>query len=152
MKVRFSTPIKLTAIIGSGLVLIAGGLLLFNRSLPFLRSRPEAPTRGAIFGIRSQIPQDFPQEIPLFEPATIRSTTKSQERIHVVLETEEKPKTVLAFYKNQMAKLGWEAIETFKPKGGEAWVFSKGSKRLELIVVQNEEEKRTLIFLKTNTT
>jgi len=150
MEIKLPFPLKLVVLFGLGALFIIGGLLLFDKNLPLLKKPTPTKEEGAVFGIRSQVPPEFPEDIPLFEPSQVRSTTKSQKWVHIVLESEESLEDVLKFYQNEMEKSGWEAVETFKPKGGEAWVFSKGGEKLELIVVRNEEEEKTLIFLKTN--
>lgn len=142
-------PFKIAILFSIGILLILGGFWIFNNKLP-LTKKSDTTTLGQVFGLRSQVPAEFPSDIPLFEKAIIRSTTKSNRQVNVVLETEAAAEEPLQFYKNAMAQNGWEAIETFKPEGGEAWVFSKGDRHLELIVVRNEEEGKTLIFLKTN--
>lgn len=150
MEIKLPFPLKLGTLVGLGILFIIGGLFLFDKKIPLIKREARTQEEGAVFGIRSQIPAEFPSDVPLFEPSTVRSTTKSQRWVHVVLESEESLEDVLKFYQGEMERLDWEGIQTFKPKGGEAWVFSKDDERLELIVVRNEEEEKTLIFLKSN--
>ena len=147
MTIKFPPGAKLGIVLTLSIALIAGGLLIWNKNS---QSDQDLPEEGAVFGHRTQALANFPSEIPLFKPAAIRSSTQSRNRIHLVLETEESLATVLNFYREEAKKGGWKGTEIFKPKGGEAWSYSKDGRRFELIAVHNETEGKTLIFLKTN--
>lgn len=147
MTIKLSPPTKLGLLSLLSLTLIAGGFAIWNRNKS---PQPVIPEPGEVHGTQNQLPNEFPSDIPIFKPATIRSSTKSQERVHLVLETEESLEDVLTFYQKKMKQAGWKGIETFQPQGGEAWSYSKDGQRFELIAVRNETEGKTLIFLKTN--
>jgi len=145
--IKLSSKANIGILILASLTFIVGGAVIWNRSQ---NPQPVIPDLGEVSGAKASIPNEFPPNIPVFEPAIIRSSTKSKNRIHLVLETTEDLDTVLEFYQKEMEQADWKGIETFQPKGGEAWSFTKNDQRLELITVRNETEEKTLIFLKTD--
>lgn len=64
----------------------------------------------------SEMPEDFPEEAPLFEPANLVSSTSQQQdgsaSYTVTFSTEEDPQAVKDFYERELNAGGWEVTTT----------------------------------------
>ncbi|MEA2020547.1 MAG: hypothetical protein U9M98_02400 [Patescibacteria group bacterium] len=109
--------------------------------------------KGTIFGTQSDLPSNWPEDIPIPNYYQLIQATENQsqnqQRIHLILETEKPVEEVLNFYNKELEKNRWKGVKTFQPSGGEAWIYQKGGRDLELIVVRDLKEDKTLTFLKT---
>lgn len=150
---KIQLPEKVRRLVVPGVLLlailfIAGGLYFHNQSLIFSPHIPVGEEEGAVSGIRTGLPENFPEDIPLFEPAEILSSLSSQERVQVTLQTEALAERVLEFYQQKMRGLGWRLTG----RGGENGVltFTKDDRRLQLTITPNPAGS-TLVILNTNT-
>jgi len=136
--------------VGTSGLFILSGLVIWNRnSPPELATTETGNQQGEVFGLRSQIPEKFPEDIPLFEPATIRGATETKTFLQVNLDTNWGTEEVLSFYFQKMTDSGWEKTEIYQLEGGGVWSFKKNQRRLELTAAWIEEQEITLISLKS---
>jgi len=150
MNLQLSPKTKLAIMVGTSGLFILGGLVVWNRNSPSEPASTETENyQGEVFGLRSQVPEKFPEDIPLFEPATIRNVTDTRTALQVTLETDRSPEEVLNFYSRRMADSGWEKTEIYQLERGGVWSFKRDQRRLELTTVWIKEQKITIISLKS---
>ncbi len=137
---RFVVP----GILVFAVLLFAGGLYFRNQSLIFSPQIPAGEEEGGVAGVRTSIPQNFPQDIPLFEPVEIVSSLESQERIQITLQTDSATERVLQFYQRRMKDLGWRLTGRGEDNG--ILTFLKNDRRAQLVIT-SEPEGPTLIIL-----
>jgi len=123
--------------------LFAGGLYFRQRGLLLLPKETGGEEEGAVSGLRTGVPENFPQDIPLFEPAEILSSLESKERIQLTLQTGAPVEKVFQFYQQKME--GWDVVE--ETTG--LLVFSKNGRRLEISITP-EPGGSTLVILNNN--
>lgn len=130
------------------LLLFAGGLYFRHQSLltsQQLIGRKEKE-EGVVSGVRTNLPADFPSDIPLFEPAETLSTLKSQERLQLTLQTNTNPERVLEFYRQKMKDWGWRLTERSLANDSGILTFTKDGRQTQLIIT-SESNGSTLIIL-----
>lgn len=131
-------------------LLLVGGFYFHNRSLLFL---PQGATpkeeEGAVSGIRSGLPEKFPDDVPLFEPSEILSSLESQERIQVTLQTAAPAERILEFYQQKMAAGGWRLTGRGVANDNGVLTFLKNERQAQIIIT-SKPEGPTIIILNTN--
>ncbi len=153
MKLNLSANLKigLVFIAVSGL-LIFSGLWIFGKAGRVLPQIAKTPN-GTIFGTRSELPSHWPEDIPIPQHCELTQVTeaqsRNQKRINLILESPKPVREILSFYQTELKNKKWEGVETFQPDGGEAWVYKKGERSLELIIVRDIKDNKTITFLKT---
>lgn len=129
------------------LFLLAGGLYFHSRSLNLSsQSTVIEKEEGGVAGVRTDLPQSFPQDIPLFEPSEILSSLESQGRIQITLQTEASAARVLQFYQQEMKDLDWRLTGRGMANDNGVLTFIKNGRHTQLIIT-SEPDGPTLIIL-----
>ena len=95
---RFLTP----GIILLSLLFLTGGLYFWNQGLTFSPKTVVDEDEGVVSGAETNVPKNFPEDIPLFEPAEILSSFESQERVQLTLQTTASVERVTQFYEREI--------------------------------------------------
>ena len=104
-------------------------------------------------GKKAKLPDNFPEDVPVYENATLRLTQTMNENQSVVLQlhTQDAPEKVTAFYKKEATAQGWtEEMHNVSQMGDRAMSmlnYSKGERVLNVVAAQNKDG--TLINLTT---
>lgn len=73
-------------------------------------------TDGGSFSSQAELPDEFPAEVPLFEPADITASTSQQREdsahYRVTFNTDESPDEVTDFYEEELDSDGWKTTTT----------------------------------------
>ena len=150
MTLQLSPKTKLAIMVGTSGLFILGGIIVWNRNSLAEPAPAETENyQGDVFGLRSQVPERFPEDIPLFEPATIRAVTETRTALQVTLETNRPLEEVLNFYSQKMADSGWEKTEIYQLEKGGIWSFKRDQRSLELTAAWIEEQEITIVSLKS---
>jgi hypothetical protein len=138
---RFLVP----GIIVLAILLFAGGLYFHRRGL---HSVPPVTVseEGEVSGAQTNAPENFPTDIPLFEPAEVLSTFESGKRVQVNLQTDASAERVKQFYQQEMEDLGWRLIGRGTTDENGLLTFLKGECRIQ-IVITSDPTGPTLIVL-----
>lgn len=127
--------------------LLAGGFYFRYRSLLFSSRSVVPEEEGTVSGVRTNVPENFPPDIPLFEPAEILSSLESQERIQVTLQTEVSAGRVSQFYQQGMKDLGWKLTGRGMANDNGVLSFEKSERHAQLVITSDPEGGSTLIIL-----
>lgn len=120
------------------LVLTVSGFLLWRGGLSLspIDSKTEA---GQSLGAQSSAKDRLPADIPLYPAALVTSLNETLESIQVVWETGDTADRLEKFYRNEMAKNGWQRSGTL--------VFYKDKGRQVEIKIISETAGRTYFSL-----
>lgn len=146
----FKLPKKIKRFLVPGVLLLSffllvGGLYFWKSGLIF---SPQAPIgeEGTVAGTRTDVPKNFPPDVPIFEPAEITSSLESQERIQLTLQTEASAGRVSNFYQQQMKESGWKLTGRGMANENGVLSFSKDTRHTQVIIT-SDPEGPTLIVL-----
>jgi len=128
-------------------LLFAGGLYFHRRGLNLVPEVRVPEEEGEVSGLQTGLPENFPADIPLFEPAEILSSMESKEKIQVTLQTEVSAERVLKFYQQKMGEFGWRL--TGMGEGVGILTFLKNNRLVQLTTTSNPDGS-TLIILNTH--
>ena len=119
----FQLPERLKNFLTPGVILLSllfltGGLYFWNRGLAFSPQTVVDEDEGTVSGVETNIPDNFPEDIPLFEPAEILSSFESQKSIQVTMQTEASIERVTQFYEREIPNdRRVELVVTADPEG-----------------------------------
>ena len=133
-------------------LLIAGGFYFRQRSLNLTSqtAAPEVPEEGGkVSGAQTGLPENFPPDIPLFEPSEILSSRSSQESIQLNLQTDASAARVRKFYQQEMEDLGWKLTGRGTANDNGVLTFKKDERGAQIIIT-SDPTGPTLIVLNTN--
>ncbi|MHB8971331.1 MAG: hypothetical protein ACYC3X_18795 [Pirellulaceae bacterium] len=103
------------------------------------------------FGANTQLPAGFPTDVPLYAKITLRMATsqKQNEMFFVQAVSSDTPDQIVAFYKQEAAKNGWEE-QSSMDQGDQmkALTFKKAERNLQIIVAVTDEG--TTLNINTN--
>ena len=95
------------------------------------------------------LPQDFPEEFPLYQGAEIKSTLRneSEDKVHfqVFFETSDEFSKVANFYKEKLPKAGYKISSTVETQEGSAFYLSKGEESVGMVMVNKDGDKTTFV-------
>jgi hypothetical protein len=110
----------------------------------------EDKTSGAkmAFGKSVEMPQDFPQDVPVYNPMTLSMAHSQEENKTFMVQgvTPDSVAKVAAFYAEETPKQGWSE-ETNMEQGEKmrAVVYKKESRSLNLVLAATEEGTSIMI-------
>ncbi|MBE7383365.1 MAG: hypothetical protein F6J95_018350 [Leptolyngbya sp. SIO1E4] len=93
------------------------------------------------------VPEDLPEDVPVFTDATVMGTTVAPESIMMVLETTTEPETVMRFYEEQLQANEWEVTDTTRIPQGAFLMANKGDDRNVSVSIGGGDEGRAVITL-----
>lgn len=143
MDLKISSPAKIfTILIIAGSLFIGSGLIIFknNNTLFNVGNNNSA---GIVQGTQEEILS----QIPTPPTTQVHSQTKTRKGVSMFLKADSSVSEILEFYNQKLKERGWAGYKLFHLEGGEAWNFSKETYDLEIMVVRNENERKTLITL-----
>jgi len=151
---NFELPEKVKKFLVPGIVaiavlLIVGGFYFRQRGLNLVPQIVVPEEEGEVSGARTSLPQNFPKDIPLFEPSEILSSLESQERIQATLQTEGSAERVRRFYQQEMEDFGWKLTGRGMANDNGVLTFEKDQRNTQ-IVITSDPAGPTLIVLNTN--
>jgi len=91
------------------------------------------------------LPEGFPKDVPIYPGAKVAASVKSQDGMHVTLQTSDAAGKVSAFYKEQMKANGWEMKTTMDMPQGTMLAGEKGGQSLNAMVLS--DDKATIVTL-----
>lgn len=100
------------------------------------------------FKTGTQIPDSFPNDIPLYPNAEVNQSIEVGNAFQVALQSGDDVNKVVTYYKTEMEKNEWVQEASFSFEEGHTISFSKGENRNAVIAISREEsEKVTLISI-----
>ncbi|NEQ30488.1 MAG: hypothetical protein F6K04_05735 [Leptolyngbya sp. SIO4C5] len=86
-----------------------------------------------------ELPEDFPEDIPLYPDALITTVANAPQGSLVGLEVKATPAEVMTFYEQELAADGWEISVTTKTAEGGFFGAQKGERGLALAIAAGED-------------
>ncbi len=104
-----------------------------------------------LFGIKGDLPRDFPADIPVFQPSTVAGSMMMGPNKSLQLETDKPLEEVTEFYKSAMAERGWLEDHSAQAFGNQPYTTNwiKGHRQVAIIATPPEDGK-TLIIVNVN--
>lgn len=127
---------------------IAGGFYFRRRSLGLVPQLTVPEEGGEVSGLQTNLPENFPEDVPLFEPSEILSGLESKERIQVTFQTDASAERVSQFYQQGMSDRGWKLAGRGVSEDSGVLTFSKDSRYTQLTITPSPEGP-TLVILST---
>lgn len=105
------------------------------------------------YGENVQIPDGFPSDVPIYDPATLVSSSKlSEGQYSVSARTASTVSDVTSFYKNDMKEQGWNSQIESSYGDGTILSFKKGNRTASVTVsVQPQESSDRKTFFTVST-
>ena len=128
-------------------LLIAGGFYFRQQSLSLVPHIIVPEEEGEVSGARTSVPENFPQDVPLFTPSETLSSLESQERVQITLQTSISAERVLQFYQQRMRDEGWQL--TGRGENNGTLTFLKDARHTHLAITPDSTGP-TLIILTTS--
>ena len=128
-------------------LLIAGGFYFRQQSLSLVPHIIVPEEEGEVSGARTSVPENFPQDVPLFTPSETLSSLESQERIQLTLQTDGSAERVRKFYQQEMEEVGWQLTGRGEDDG--ILTFLKDTRHTQLVIT-SDPTGPTLIILNTS--
>jgi len=92
-------------------------------------------------GEDAKLAEGFPSDVPIFEPSTIKGSTKvDNTQFSVVAATAKSVSDVTSYYKTQMAAQGWTNSLDSASEGSSLLTFTKDNRTASVIVSTSEED------------
>ncbi|RJX34394.1 MAG: hypothetical protein C4531_04040 [Desulfurivibrio sp.] len=95
-------------------------------------------------GEATEIPKDFPEDVPLYQPSRAVSAVEVAGGYSVTLTTPDAVDKVAANYKEQMTAQGWAEQASMNMGGQNVLVYGKGEGRVANIAVMPVEGETTI--------
>jgi hypothetical protein len=91
------------------------------------------------------LPEGFPKDVPIYPGAKVAASVKSQDGMHVTLQTSDAGSKVSDFYKEQMKAQGWAIDTTMDMPQGTMLMGNKSGQALHVMVMS--DDKATTVTL-----
>ena len=95
-------------------------------------------------GDATEIPKDFPEDVPLYQPGKAIAAMEVPGGYSVTMTTPDTVDAVAASYKEQMTSHGWAEQATMNMGGQTVMVYGKGETRVTNIAVMPVEGETTI--------
>jgi hypothetical protein len=142
---RFLVP----GIIVLAVLFFAGGFYFHQQGLNTIPQIKTPEEGGEVSGARTSVPQNFPEDVPLFEPAEVLSTFESGKRVQVNLQTDASAERVKQFYQQEMEGFGWKLTGQGMANDNGVLTFLKSERRIQ-IAITSDPDSPTLVILTTS--
>jgi len=116
------------------------------RELPTRRERPQAmPTRQAELD-QDRVPDDFPQDVPIFKDAEVVGVQRlAAGARNVLFHTDGDIPEVFEFYRDEMNGGGWNLEQEFQQNNQSFLSFKKDGMITNMTVARNPETGKQVI-------
>ena len=105
----------------------------------------------AFGGADVPLPEELPEDVPIFADATVMGTTVTAEGLMVALQTNTQPDTVINFYEKELAVNDWQVTDTARFPEGAFFMADKGDERIVNVSIGGSDEGGTVITLTMET-
>lgn len=108
---------------------------------PTLPPAADTPTPGTV-----ALPDNFPADVPVFkdaEPVAVQNVAHDGRT--VLFHVDAEPKEVFSFYKEKMAKVGWNTEQEYSTKGQSFLSFKKGSTITNVTIAKDPKTGKQVI-------
>jgi hypothetical protein len=110
---------------------------------------PDGQVFEAEYGGESQLPTDFPSDVPIYGAARPMSSMSSVGHGTIVnLRTADSPESVFAWYKEQMPSAGWKIESESSERGRSLLGLRKGNRVASLVITGVPEFTSILLSLR----
>ncbi len=130
-----NTPLLLFAILASGILIGMAGIWVYGLlSTPKEAADPLESQKKTSQGYTptpstDSLPENFPKDFPIYPSSTLKTSWAAQgetkQGISVLWESEESAQVVTAFYKQELARLGFRINSSFESEGSFTISFEK---------------------------
>lgn len=105
--------------------------------------------QGSInYGENAKLPDGFPTDVPLYEPSTtVHASKTSDKQYSAGLKTNSSVSDVVAYYRSELAKQGWESTHESSYADGAILNFKKGDRVVTLSVSNQKDEQTEKTFI-----
>jgi hypothetical protein len=118
--------------------------VLTPESPPTLPPAADTPTPGGVV----ELPDDFPEDVPVFEKAEPFAVQNvAQNGRTVLFHADAEPKVVFGFYKESMEKSGWDMTQDYQTKHQSFLSFKKGSTVTNVTIAKDAKTGKQVIAL-----
>lgn len=91
-------------------------------------------------GEGTELPKDFPEDMPVYKNAVILHTaTSGKDMFTVSLQSKDPVKTVSDFYKSTMESKGWESQTTMDMPNRSILAYKKGNRVASLMIAADND-------------
>lgn len=135
--VRVLLPLSLVV----SLFLLAGGFYFWRQGLTlsnFTATKEEGEVSGAAKAAA------LPPEVPLFESATLISTSQTESGVQFAFETGDSLSRVYNFYERQLLGNGWKKARETSQDDGVYLLYTRGAQIIELNLSQETKTRKTV--------
>lgn len=94
-----------------------------------------------------ELPNNFPDDVTIYENSKVERSTESKNETLVILQTSDSVSKVTSFYNKNLKDKKWESIKTSTIEGSSWITAEKDVRKLVITVVINEKAGKTEISI-----
>jgi hypothetical protein len=94
-------------------------------------------------------PKGFEGVVPLYPGAVLQVAMEMAEGSQAIMETEDKAKAIVAYYKEAMVERGWNVEMEMTHGGGAVIAFTKDDRKVQVVVDEPQGEMTKLMIMLT---
>ena len=94
-------------------------------------------------GAKTTLPDNFPNDIPIYPKAKIATLIMDKGKIFVSLESDETIKALDIFYGSEIPKQGWKLTAN----GPQIYSATKKERELDIIIAKNKKSQKNTITI-----
>jgi len=107
----------------------------------------------ATYGEGASLQQGFPSDVPIFEPSTLVASSKIDDKNYSASAKTSKPTSeVLAYYKTELVKGGWESTYEAVFENSAIATYKKGTRGVNITagLQDNDPKEKTFFTVSTS--
>jgi hypothetical protein len=94
-------------------------------------------------GDNVKLPADFPNDVPIYKPSTLKYATESSKKNYsVAATTSSEPTAVIGYYNTELPKQGWVKISETSYTRGTTASYKKGALRVTVSATADSDSAK----------
>jgi hypothetical protein len=93
-------------------------------------------------GDQARVPDDFPSDVHIYEPAVVEMSMDSPDGYVLSLKTDDAPAKVVGVYQEKLSAAGWTKQTTMDMGEMQMLIYSKGERMAKLDVFSEDDVTR----------
>lgn len=102
-------------------------------------------------GDATEIPKDFPEDVPIYHPAKSVAAMEVDDGYSVSLKTKDDIRKVISFYKDQIVSQGWSEKTSLDMGGHTVLAYEKDQRVANIAIMSIDKETRITLTVLYNT-
>ena len=94
-----------------------------------------------------ELPNNFPDDVTIYENSKVERSTESKNGTSVILQTSDSVNKVTSFYNKNLRDKKWESVKSSTIEGSSLITAEKGVRKLVITVFINEKDGKTEISI-----